>query len=152
MPILAHTCKEPLNKKLKIILWKIFPNKYEKTCQIFPRFLDLDVSLRFLKKFYQTLFLCIICTVCGPKIDRFSLEKPVNFGSAYCRLNHFLIKWPSKTPTDMYRRIRTQLKICFYYKIHNFYPIITKLSHNNVLMSTLLCTSFVMMGQKLWIF
>ena len=48
--------------------------------------------------------------------------------------------------TDMDRRIRTQLKICFYYKIHNFYPTITKLSYNKVLMGTLLCESVVMIG------
>ena len=31
------------------------------------------------------------------------------------------------------RRIDTQSKICFYQKIHNFYPIITKLGQNEVL-------------------
>ena len=48
--------------------------------------------------------------------------------------------------TGMQWRIRTGPKICFYYKIHNFYPIITKFGENRQLISFLFWPSFVMIG------
>ena len=47
------------------------------------------------------------------------------------------------------RLVWTQPKICFYQKIHNFYPIITKLCWNKVFMSTSFWQNFVMIGQKI---
>ena len=43
-------------------------------------------------------------------------------------------------------RIRTRSKICFYQKIHNFYPIITKFWQKKVLMRNSFWQSFVMIG------
>ena len=55
-------------------------------------------------------------------------------------------KWNANFHTkDCISKNLTNLKICFYYKIHNFYPIITNLCQNKVLMLLLtkICNDWV---------